>query len=118
MILFAGNEGTDQTARMRRLIWAVAGRICPKTRFRMLRPTLFEVLTSQQGNFQEQKFEEIQYKKAICPLNVFKVRGIVTMLIKPATQNCKKVHSRDTKGFILTDNEDSDQLMCKLAWVF
>ena len=30
-------EGPDQTARMRRLIWAFAVRICPKTRFRMAR---------------------------------------------------------------------------------
>ena len=34
----ADSEGPDQTARMRRLIWAFAVRICPKTRFRMARP--------------------------------------------------------------------------------
>ena len=39
MILLVDSEGPDQTARMRRLIWAFAGRICPeKTRFRMARP--------------------------------------------------------------------------------
>ena len=34
-ILLAGCEGPNQTVRMRRLIWAFAVRICPKTRFRM-----------------------------------------------------------------------------------
>ena len=29
----SSSEGPDQTARMRRLIWAFAVRICPKTRF-------------------------------------------------------------------------------------
>ena len=38
MILFAGSEGPDQTARMRRLIWAFAVRICSKTRFCMAPP--------------------------------------------------------------------------------
>ena len=38
MILFADSEGPDQTARMRRLIWAFAARICQKTRFRMAGP--------------------------------------------------------------------------------
>ena len=33
MILLADNEGPDQTARMRRLIWAVAVRKCPKNAF-------------------------------------------------------------------------------------
>ena len=33
MILLADNEGPDQTARMRRLIWAFVVGICPKTRF-------------------------------------------------------------------------------------
>ena len=37
-MLLAYNEGPDQTARMRRLIWAFAVCICPKTRFRMARP--------------------------------------------------------------------------------
>ena len=32
------SEGSDQTARMRRLIWAFAVRICPKTRSCMARP--------------------------------------------------------------------------------
>ena len=31
MILSADNEGPDQTARMRRLIWAIAVRIRPNT---------------------------------------------------------------------------------------
>ena len=34
MILLADSEGPDQTARMRRLIWAFAVRKCPKARFR------------------------------------------------------------------------------------
>ena len=38
MILLADREGPDQTARMRRLIWALAVRICPKTCFRNARP--------------------------------------------------------------------------------
>ena len=38
MILLPDSEGADQTAQMRRLIWAFAGRICPKTRYRMARP--------------------------------------------------------------------------------
>ena len=36
MILLAGSEGPDQPARMRRLIWAFAVRISPKTRFHIL----------------------------------------------------------------------------------
>ena len=39
--IFAGSEGPNQTARMRRLIWAFAFRICPKTRFRMAQPILY-----------------------------------------------------------------------------
>ena len=38
VILLADREGPDQTARMRRLIWAFLVRICRKTRFRMARP--------------------------------------------------------------------------------
>ena len=38
MILLADSKGPDQTARKRRLIWAFALRICPKTRFRTVRP--------------------------------------------------------------------------------
>ena len=38
MIVLADREGHDQTARMRRLIWAFAVRIWPKAGFRMLRP--------------------------------------------------------------------------------
>ena len=41
MILFTDSEGPDQTARMRKLIWAFAARICPKTRFRLARPTCY-----------------------------------------------------------------------------
>ena len=37
MILLADSEGPDQTARMRRLIWAFAVRILPKVCFRMAR---------------------------------------------------------------------------------
>ena len=36
------SEGPDQTARMRRLILALAVRICQKARFRMPRPVLVE----------------------------------------------------------------------------
>ena len=36
--LLADNDGPDQTVRMRRLIWAFAVLINPKTRFRMARP--------------------------------------------------------------------------------
>ena len=43
MILLADSEGPDQTARMRSLIWAIAVRICPKTRFRVARPILAEI---------------------------------------------------------------------------
>ena len=41
MILFVDSEGPDQTARMRRLIWALAVRICPKARFRIAQPIFF-----------------------------------------------------------------------------
>ena len=34
----SGQWGPDQTARMRRLIWAFAVRMCPKTRFRLVSP--------------------------------------------------------------------------------
>ena len=37
----AFSEDSDQTARMRRLIWIFAGRICPKVRFLTLRSTVF-----------------------------------------------------------------------------
>ena len=37
MTLLVNSEGSDQTARMRRLIWALDVRICPKKRFRMAR---------------------------------------------------------------------------------
>ena len=40
IILLPDSEGPDQTAWMRRLIWAFAVRIFPKTRFRMAWPTL------------------------------------------------------------------------------
>ena len=40
MNLLAVIEGSDQTARMRMLIWSFAVRICPKTHFRMMRPSL------------------------------------------------------------------------------
>ena len=36
--LLSDIEDPDQTARIRRLIWAFAVRICPKTRFRITRP--------------------------------------------------------------------------------
>ena len=39
MILLAASKGLDQTARMRKLIWSFAVRICQKKRFRMTRPT-------------------------------------------------------------------------------
>ena len=42
MILLADSEGPDQTARMRRLIWAFPVRLCPKARFRMARPMEYE----------------------------------------------------------------------------
>ena len=35
MILLADNEGPDQTARMRRLIWAFVIRVYSQTRFHM-----------------------------------------------------------------------------------
>ena len=38
MILLADSKGPDQTARLRSLIWAFVVRICPKTRFRLVRP--------------------------------------------------------------------------------
>ena len=38
MILLADSVDPDQTARMRRLIWAFAVRICQKMRFRVARP--------------------------------------------------------------------------------
>ena len=41
VILLAKSEGPDQTARMRRLVWAFAVRICLKTCFRMSRPILY-----------------------------------------------------------------------------
>ena len=40
MILFADGEGPDQTARMRRLMWASAVRICRIKRFCMEQPIL------------------------------------------------------------------------------
>ena len=37
MILAAGSEGPDQTARMRSLIWAFADRVCQEPHFRLAR---------------------------------------------------------------------------------
>ena len=47
MFLLADNEGPDQTARMRSLIWAFAVSICPKTHFRMTRAIYIEPLSAQ-----------------------------------------------------------------------
>ena len=38
MILLADSEGPDQTAQMRKLIWAFSVRLYPKTRLSMARP--------------------------------------------------------------------------------
>ena len=38
MIMLADRDGPDQTVRMRRLIWAFAVHICPKTHFSIARP--------------------------------------------------------------------------------
>ena len=46
MILLAGSEGPDQTARMRSLIWAFAVRICPMICFRMPRVHFCVFLTN------------------------------------------------------------------------
>ena len=46
MILLSDSEGPDQTARMRRLIWAFAVRIYPKTRFRTARPKYLETISA------------------------------------------------------------------------
>ena len=43
MSLLADSKGPDQTARMRRLIWAFAVRICPKKRFRIAWPYVLTV---------------------------------------------------------------------------
>ena len=42
MVLFADSESPSQTARMRRLIRAFAVRICPKTRFCLVRPSVYQ----------------------------------------------------------------------------
>ena len=41
-VLLEDGEGPDQNARICRLIWAFAVRICPKTRFRMARHILHD----------------------------------------------------------------------------
>ena len=48
MIPFEDSKCPDQTVWMRRLIWAFAARICPKTRFRIARPVyrLFTYFTT------------------------------------------------------------------------
>ena len=40
-------EGPDQTARMRRLIWAFAVRICSKTGFAWPDPSRFNIVISE-----------------------------------------------------------------------
>ena len=44
MILLVDSEGPDQTVQMRRLIWAFAVRICPKTHFHMALPIWLHVI--------------------------------------------------------------------------
>ena len=44
MIRLADSEGPDQTARMRRLIWTFAVRMCPRTHFRMAWPIVSTML--------------------------------------------------------------------------
>ena len=51
MILLAGSEGPDQSARKRRLIRAFAVRICSKTRFRMARPDLYNSILNSHVAF-------------------------------------------------------------------
>ena len=57
MILLADNEDADHTARMRRLIFAYAVGICPKTRFCMvhmifIKKNVIQILhTSANGRF-------------------------------------------------------------------
>ena len=50
MIQLADSEGTDQTAWMRRLIWAFAIRIYPKTRFHMAQARLYVGFTRYKKN--------------------------------------------------------------------
>ena len=51
MILFVDRESPDQTARMRRVIWAFAVRICPKTCLHMARliACAFYILTEKRN---------------------------------------------------------------------
>ena len=49
MILTADNNGHDHHARMRRLIWAFAVRVCQKTRFRMAQTILGRYIFTGQG---------------------------------------------------------------------
>ena len=64
MILFADNEGPDQTARMRRLIWAFAVLICPKTRFAWRGPHMLLI------NFETHFFFKLLISRMCSPLNL------------------------------------------------
>ena len=61
MILFADSEGPNQTARMRRLIWAFAVCICHKTRFRMERPYIYLTLNTPWANSADDKLMTVYY---------------------------------------------------------
>ena len=45
LLVWASSEGSGETARMRRLAWTFAARICDKHQNRLTRSTLFRVLT-------------------------------------------------------------------------
>ena len=53
MILLADSEGSDQTARIRRLIWAFAVRICPAPRLK----TFFMLNSAEHEIFSVNKYE-------------------------------------------------------------
>ena len=78
MILLADSEGPDQTARMRRLIWAFAVRICPKTRFRVARQ---EMLQSYSSSMVPDKVNLFVWVEVLRPSQ--QIRVISRAVIKP-----------------------------------
>ena len=61
MIRLAVSEGSDQTARMRRLIWAFAVRICPKISFHKARPIYISEILKLSIRTDELLYKECEY---------------------------------------------------------
>ena len=79
MILLADSEGPDQTARMRRLIWAFAVRICSKTHFRMAWTTQYRTQLKKRAYFTAQSDQGL-HCRCIIQIHWFSKRTTKTQI--------------------------------------